>query len=158
MESGRANPYQAPQATSVPRGHVRFRLRRWFSATLCLALCFDFFVVRNFGVQPLVVSIPTFMLLLIASVFIRHRARIILRADGIVYRDLVQFIDVSWDRVVQVIHRRGKTFIATDSRLAQITVTEKHRDYKTIVEKITEVQAKLGFEILDDQRSEATSW
>lgn len=155
MTTNRLNPYQAPDAVGVGRGHARFRLRRWFAATLYLALLVDFVVVWTFGLQPFVLSIPTFMLTLIASLLTRHDAAIRVHDAGIEYRDLVQFVDVSWDRVVGVTHKPGRTSIATDSPLAQITVSRKHEDYQAIVGKLAEVQSAFHFEIAD-RRSEGS--
>ena len=152
MDLNHPNPYQAPRAISVPKGHARFRLRRWFAALLYFVLLLDLLVVWKFGVQPFWVSIPTFMLLLVVSVFTRHRARIRLDERGIAYRDLVQFVDMSWDRVVRVTHKPGKTSILTDSALAQITVSRRHEDYEAIVGRLVELQPVLDFGVFDENK------
>jgi len=151
MDRHRLNPYQAPGTFSVPKGHARFRLRRWFAITLYAALLLDLFSIWTFGAHPLLVSIPTFMLLLTASVFTRHHARISVSDAGLAYRDLVQFVDLSWHRVVRVVHKPGKTSIITDFPLAQITVSHRHEDYEAIVGKIAVVQSELDFDVFDQR-------
>lgn len=152
MDRERLNPYQAPSTMSVPKGHARFRLRGWFALTLYLVLFLDLLSMWTFGVHPFLVSIPTFMLFLAASAFTRHRARISVSDSGITYQDLVQFVDVSWYRVVKVVHKSGGTSILTDSLLAQITVSRRHEDYEAIVNKIADLQAELDFSVLEPVR------
>lgn len=149
MNSDNLNPYQAPETRCLGQGQARFRLRPWFALTLYLTLAFDCFSVWMFGFHPFLVSIPTFMFLLAASAITRGDAAIRVDDSGIAYRDLVQFVDVSWHRVVGVIHRQGKTVIATDSPLAQITVSRKHDQYDVIVDKIAERQPLFDFEVAD---------
>lgn len=151
MTTNRLNPYQAPETVGVGRGHARFRLRRWFAAMLYLSLLVDFLVVWRFGIQPFALSIPTFMLVLITSLLTRHEAAIHVDESGIEYRDLVQLVNVSWDRVVGVVHKPGRTSIATDSPLAQITVSRKHEDYQAIVGKLAELQSTFHFDISDQR-------
>ena len=149
IQSLSPNPYQAPETENSPKGHARFRLRRWFAATLYLTLLIDFLSVWILGFQPFLLSLSTFTLVLAASVLKRADAVIRLHDSGIEYRDLVQAVDVSWDRVVGVIHRESKTSLSTNSTLAQITVVRSHEDYDAIVSRIAEVQPEFHFEVLD---------
>ena len=149
MNDNSLNPYESPAKIGVENSQARFRLRRWFAVALYLALFFDIFAVWSFGFQPFLASICIFMSSLIASVFIRRYARIRLHETGIHYEDLVQRVDVSWDRVVRVIHSQFKTAIATSSPLAQISVSRRHEEYDFIVSRLVDIQAEFGFEISD---------
>ena len=68
---------------------------------------------------------------------------------GIHYEDVVQVVDVTWNRVVGVRHSQSKSVITTRTPLAQITVSRSHEDYHFIVNRLAALQAEFGFDILD---------
>jgi hypothetical protein len=152
MDYDKLNPYQVPEASSAVKGHARLRLRRWFAAALYLtllvlylALISDLFWGSKFGILPFLVSIVSMMLVLTAALLTRHRAVIELDDTRIAYRDLVQIVDVSWDRVAEVSRSASKILITTESRFIQITVSQRHADYELIAGKIDELRSKYGF-------------
>ncbi|MEM7474505.1 MAG: hypothetical protein AAF483_05875 [Planctomycetota bacterium] len=147
-----ANPYESPEVSNSARGHARFRLRRWFALTLLAMLLLDFASQFWYGYHPYLMSLPVFMMILAASVFTRHEAEFRISDDGIQYRDLIQFVDVAWDRVVRVAHQKGKTSIETDSALAQITIVSSHEDFKSIAGRIEELQAEFHYQVVDYRR------
>jgi hypothetical protein len=149
MNEKTLNPYESPEPILVERGHARFRLRAWFAVTLYLALLFDFVSVWSFGYHLFLVCFPYFLLMLAASVVTRRFASIGLDETGVAYKDLVQVVDLSWDRIVRVIHRPSKTVITTDAPLVQITISRRHEDYDVIVSRIAGLQPELGFELSD---------
>ncbi|MEM8669845.1 MAG: hypothetical protein AAGG48_20130 [Planctomycetota bacterium] len=149
MKSNSLNPYQIPETRSVQKGYIRFRLRLWFALTLYLLLASDFALIWTYGFRPFVVSIPVFMVILIASIFSRRFAYVRLDQTGVEYRDLVQLLGVSWDRVVRVTHKNPGTVIETDSPIARFTISRHLDDYQVLMRQIEDLQHENDFGIRD---------
>lgn len=149
MNATGINPYTPFSATKFERGFARFRLRRWFALALYLALFSDYLTVWHYGFHPFLTSIVLFMLALIASVPLRPIAKVKLDGNEIHYRDLVQCVDLSFDRIERVIHRRSRTEIKTSSPLATVMISRSHSQHPSLVRRLAELQAEFGFQIID---------
>ena len=140
------NPFQSPECSSIERGRATFRLKRWFALLLYLGLFCDFTVVVLFGFQPLLISVVLFLACLLASVALRRKAHMQVDEAGIHYADLVQVIDISWDRIALVIHHRRKSSVITNSPLSRISLIRKHASYESLVMYLSTAQSEYDFE------------
>ena len=148
MNEVQLNPFEAPESIEVEEA-ARFRLRRWFALALYLSLIFDLTTVWILGFHPLLVSIATLIVPLVASAANRKNATIWYDDKGIHFKDLVQIVNVPWVCISRVAYHPSKTQIETKTLFAQITVSSRHFDYDSILQRVGEIQAELGFSCLD---------
>lgn len=150
--SDNANPFEPIAVAEEGRLQARFRLRPWFAMLLYGSLVVDFFTLIGSLSTLFPLSAFVFFFALVASVVTRQNAVLRLHEKGIFYRDLVQQIDVSWDRVVSVRHKRNQTEIVTDSFLAMIPISARHEMYETVLQKLDSLQAEFGFAIIGSRK------